>query len=192
MRPGRKCVQSSIRDLFVGHLPQGRESSRDARGSVQAAGLLSLAAGRGIHGAGGSSASTGGQAIGQNALRQVSSGATEGQPLPGATPSSHHNQWHLPSFSLLNSGNHCYAIAFLYSLDIAMHRTHPAAHLPDVLHCLQGCQRVRVFHHLGFLALGWREPERQHDVSEFIDFPHPKLLPRSWGLGKDVDWMTMQ
>ncbi|CAE7432506.1 unnamed protein product, partial [Symbiodinium microadriaticum] len=67
---GGKCIQPSIRDLFAGHLPSRRTSSRDARGSVQAAGLLSMAADRSLPEKGGSSESTSGQAIGQDALRQ--------------------------------------------------------------------------------------------------------------------------
>ena len=38
---------------------------------------------------------------------------------------------------------------------------------------------MQILRHLGFLTLGWRLPEQQHDVSEFIDFLHPKLMPRS-------------
>ncbi|CAE7683045.1 Pol, partial [Symbiodinium necroappetens] len=161
-------------------LGTGRTSSRDARGSVQAAGLFGLAADRSINEAGRPSASTSGQAIGQDALRQVSDEAIAVQQLPGAIPHVHRDAWHIPNFSLLNSGNHCYAISFMYSLDIAMHRAHQSEHSPAVLQCLQGYHRVKVFHHLGFLALGWQEPERQHDVTEFIDFLHPKLFPRSF------------
>ena len=177
---GGKCIQPSIRDLFAGHLPSGRTSSRDARGSVQAARLLSMAADRSLPKEGGSSESTSGQAIGQDALRQVSRDAATVPQLPGAILQVHCHPPHIPNFSLLNPGNHCYAISFLYSVDIAMHRAHQIEHSPAVLHCLQGCQRVKVFHHLGFLTLGWQEPERQHDVTEFIDFLHPKLFPRSF------------
>ena len=176
---GRKCVQPSIRDLLVRHLPQGGTGTRNTRGPVQAAGLFCLAAGGSIHEEGGTSTSTGGQAVGQDALRQVTASHAASSSSV-ALQQRQQYPWHIPSFSLLNEGNHCYAIAFLYAIDIAMHRTCLHTDLPEVLRCLQGCQQARVFSHLGFLALGWREPERQHDVSEFIDFLHPKLLPRSF------------
>ena len=84
-----------------------------------------------------------------------------------------------PTFSLTNPGNHCYAIAFMYSLSIAVQRAAAEPLMPSVLTSLRGKHHVQILRHLGFLTLGWRLPEQQHDVSEFIDFLHPKLMPRS-------------
>ncbi|CAE7249312.1 unnamed protein product [Symbiodinium sp. CCMP2592] len=88
-----------------------------------------------------------------------------------------------PSFSLQNPGNHCYAIAFLYALDIAVRMLGLQSHMPPTYMKLQGQRRGGVFRLLGFLTLGWRDPEQQHDTVEFIDFLHWQLLPRSLSAG---------
>ena len=180
-RPGSgrgKHLQPSIRDLLVGHLPQRGESGRDARGPVQAVGLLHVAAHRGIDEAGRASTIANGKTPCKTAVWEVTASASSSTApatevrAPAVVDSA-------PAFSLTNPGNHCYANAFMYSLSIAA-RCAAAEHLmPSVLTSLRGKHHVQILRHLGFLTLGWRLPEQQHDVSEFIDFLHPKLMPRS-------------
>ena len=185
---GGKCLQPTIRDLFAGRVSARGASNRDSRSVVQAAGKLGMAAGGSLDEKREPPTRPSGQRACQAAVQQVSPLDDEHAPVqPGAdgnnilpsltNPSSVPH--HIPTFSLSNPGNHCYAIAFLYSLDIVLHRTQHQALMPHALRKLQGCQHAGAFQHLGFLLLGWQEPERQHDVSEFIDFMHFKLMPRS-------------
>ena len=120
-RPGSgrgKHLQPSIRDLLVGHLPQRGESGRDARGPVQAVGLLHVAAHRGIDEAGRASTIANGKTPCKTAVWEVTASASSSTApatevrAPAVVDSA-------PAFSLTNPGNHCYANAFMYSLSIA-------------------------------------------------------------------------
>eukprot|EP00439_Symbiodinium_sp_Y106_P029925 s7098_g3.t1 len=79
-----------------------------------------------------------------------------------------------PPFRLLNPGNQCYLNAVAYSLWLIASRVHSVLTLPKVL----GDNKAGFFKARQLFAyhlLGWRQPERQHDVTELILHLLPKL-----------------
>ncbi|CAE7653774.1 jockey\pol, partial [Symbiodinium sp. CCMP2592] len=90
-----------------------------------------------------------------------------------------------PLFRLANPGNQCYMNAVVYSLWLIARRTGVALQLSQVLGAnAAGHYSVRQL--FSFHLLGWLQPERQHDVTEFISHLLPKLVARDAAGGVEL------
>ena len=77
-------------------------------------------------------------------------------------------------FRLLNPGNQCYLNAVVYSLWLITCRVDSVFTLPKALRDNKaGFFKARQL--FAYHVLGWRQPERQHDVTELILHMLPKL-----------------
>ena len=107
------------------------------------------------------------------------SATNNSHPAPNHTPSSAtiHNTRHtpLPKFYLSNPNNHCYLNATIYCLALLECRLQKVI-LPATFQHADN-RLLNALKALGFNLLGWRRPERQHDVAELIDFLVPRLCP---------------
>ena len=80
----------------------------------------------------------------------------------------------LPNFILPSPHNHCYINSCVYCLAVA-EKTLQQSWLPTAFHARIG-EAVQAGKALGFHILGWRRPDAQHDVAEFVDHLTPRLI----------------
>ena len=92
----------------------------------------------------------------------------------GAEPSTSRESrpQQLPPFRLSNPSKYCYLNSYVYAMWLVSTYCN-IPNLPQVIRVKDGPLLAR--HLFGFHLLGWRNPERQHDVAELIDYLNPRL-----------------